>query len=120
MKVINFNPQFIIWDYGYKFVINYFNLHFVIIVQIILIIFLLYYFNYQEIYFLYNMFFNDKLSINDTNKLSQYRNIITDINSSRLYCSSDNYLYISYKNNDIKAKSFNDEYISNCDKLLTN
>lgn len=118
MKIINFNPQFITWDYGYKFIINYFNLHFVIILQIILIFFLLYYFNYQEIYFLYNMFFSDKLSINDLNKLNHFENIITDIKSSRLYCSDNDYLYIDYKNTKIPAKSFNDEYISDCNKLL--
>lgn len=118
MKVINFNPQFIIWDYGYKFVINYFNLHFIIIIQIILIFFLLYYFNFQEIYFLYNMFFNNKLSINDIKKLNYYENIVADIESSKIYCSTDDYLHIVYKNNDIKAKSFNGEYISDCSKLL--
>lgn len=64
------------------------------------------------------MFFNNKLSINDNKKITYYENIINDIDSSKLYCSSDNYLHITYKDTDIKAKSFNGEYISNCDKLI--
>jgi hypothetical protein len=121
MKIINFNPHFITWNYGYKFIIDFaFNLHLIIFIELIFIFFLLYYFNYQEIFFLYNMFFNNKLSINDVNKLNQYEDIINDILKSELYCSEDDNLYIRYKNNNIKAMALNNDEITDCDKLLNN
>ncbi|AAG02789.1 hypothetical protein AMV083 [Betaentomopoxvirus amoorei] len=119
-KIINLNPTFIIWDYDIKIIIKKYSIYIIIFLQLLFIIFILYYFLYQELIFIYNNIFGYTLSPDDKNNYNIYYNKIRNILDSKLYCDNNNNLRIIYNNTDIPAYSLNGEVISDCNNFLKN
>ncbi|CCU56010.1 entry and fusion IMV protein (Cop-L5R) [Choristoneura rosaceana entomopoxvirus 'L'] len=118
-KIINLNPTFIIWDYDIKIIIKKYSIYIIIFLEILFIIFILYYFLYQELIFIYNNIFGYKLSPEDINNYNIYYDKIKIILESKLYCDNSNNLRIIYNGTDIPAYSLNDDVINGCNDIIS-
>jgi len=117
INTINLNPKFIIWDYGIKLIGSSTFMYMIVIFEIVISLFILYFFYENECVFIYNMWFKPT-SHADDNTINSYNNKLSNIFSSKLYCVDDIMYITMVDSNNIKATSINGDAIIDCNKLL--